>query len=286
MGPSTVGPMVRGFFENGGTRAYVAGSVDALDPVDEIELLCTPPAVNDEAIALCERRGDRLAILSLPAGVGGVEDALAARPALQSGYAAVHYPWVLAGGELVPPGGHVAGVYARTKPGATASAVDVRGLGEPPLERSLSDSEVTALGDGRVNPLRDLRPAGLGVRVWGTRTLDSRPDWKYVAIRRLIMFVERSIEQGLQWVESEPNAEPLWAAVRGRVGDFLLTQWLSGALQGARPDEAFFVRCDHSTMTQEDLDSGRLVCLVGVAPVRPAEFVIIRIGQWTSDHSQ
>jgi phage tail sheath protein FI len=152
----------------------------------------------------------------------------------------------------------VAGAYA-------SGTNDVRGLDDAPLERSFSDSEVTALVEGGVNPLR-------GRRIWSARTLDPDPEWNYVKVRRLLVFLERSIDQGLQWVAFEPNGEPLWAAVRATVSDFLATR-----------DEPFFVRCDRTTMTQEDLDSGRLVCVIGVAPLRPAEFVIIRIGQWTAD---
>jgi uncharacterized protein len=268
--------MVRGFFENGGTRAYIARTVAALEGVDEIELICPLPDANGEAIAQCERRRDRVAILSLPVGLAGVEQVIAARPAEQSGFAAAHHPWVWAQGELTPPGGHVAGVYARGHVWATPTASDIVGLSDPLLERALSDADAQALADGRINPLR-------GVRVWGARTLNPDPDWKYLSIRRLLIFLERSIDEGLRWVAFEPNGEPLWATVRGNVTDFLDAEWRAGALQGDRPEKAFFVRCDVSTMTQDDLDNGRLVCEVGVAPLRPAEFVIIRIGLWTAD---
>ena len=254
--------MVRGFFDNGGTRAYLAGSFAALEEIDEVELICPMPEANDEAIAQCERRRDRMAILSLPQGHDSVD-------AAPSGFAAVYVPWVRAGGESIPPGGHVAGAYAR-------GATEIRGLDDPPTERAFSDAEVAALVGRRVNPLR-------GVRLWSSVTLDPDPDWKYVSVRRLIIYLERSIDQGTQWVVFEPNSESLWAAVRSAVEDFLLEQWRSGALEGATPQEAFFVRCDRTTMTQDDLDNGRLVCLIGVAPLKPAEFVIFRIGQWTSD---
>jgi phage tail sheath protein FI len=122
------------------------------------------------------------------------------------------------------------------------------------------------------------------VRVWSARLVSSDPEWKYVNVRRLLIYIEHSIDRGLQWAAFEPNGEALWQQVRRTVEDFLLNTWRGGALLGAAPDEAFFVRCDRSTMTQDDLDSGRLVCLVGVAPVRPAEFIIVRIGLWTGDH--
>ena len=107
------------------------------------------------------------------------------------------------------------------------------------------------------------------------------PDWKYVNVRRLFIFMEESIEEATQWVVFEPNDEPLWARVRRSVSDFLTRLWMDGMLQGRSKEEAYFVRCDRTTMTQADIDNGRLIMLIGVAPVKPAEFVIFRIGQWT-----
>ena len=271
-----LGRMVRGFFDNGGERAYVAGTLAALEAVEDIELLCPAPEQTEEAIAHCERRRDRLAIVSLPAGLHGFEETLAARPSEPSSFAAVHHPWVRAGGELTPPGGHVAGMYA-------SGNDEMRGLGEPPLERSLPEQEVKALVEARINPLRDFRASGKGVRVWGARTLDPAPEWRYVPVRRLLMFLETSIERGLRWVVFEPNSAPTWQNVRNEVASFLTTQWRDGKLQGRTPAEAFFVRCDRTTMTQDDIDNGRLVCVIGVAALRPAEFVIFRIGEWTAD---
>ncbi len=111
---------------------------------------------------------------------------------------------------------------------------------------------------------------------------DGDPVWKYVPIRRLPAYVERSIDHGLQWVVFEPNDEPLWAGVREQVDEFLTSLWRDGRLVGSRPQDAFFVKCDRTTMTQDDIDNGRLVLLVGIAPLRPAEFVIFRIGQWAA----
>src|SRR5262245_17143331 len=113
--------------------------------------------------------------------------------------------------------------------------------------------------------------------------MSSDSDWKYVNVRRLFIFVEHSIDKGTQWVVFEPNAESTWANVRRVVTDFLFQLWRDGALLGTTPDEAFFVKCDRTTMTQNDLDNGRLICLVGMAPVRPAEFVIFRISQKTAN---
>ena len=133
-----------------------------------------------------------------------------------------------------------------------------------------------------MNCLRDFRPDSRGIRVWGARTMSSDPEWRYVNIRRLFIFVENSIARGIQWAVFEPNDEPLWARVRQSITNFLIDLWRSGMLAGATPDEAFFVRCDRSTMTQDDIDHGRLICLIGMAATKPAEFVIFRIGQKTA----
>ena len=118
--------------------------------------------------------------------------------------------------------------------------------------------------------------------VWGARTASTAPEWRYLNVRRLVLLLQRSIEEGTRWALLEPDDEPLWGRVRAAVGDFLHGRWRDGALAGGTPEDAWFVRCDRSTMTQADIDAGRLVCLVGIAPIRPAEFVILRIAQWTA----
>jgi uncharacterized protein len=127
---------------------------------------------------------------------------------------------------------------------------------------------------------------GRGNRVWGARTVSSDPNWKYVNVRRYFNYLERSIDRSTQWAVFEPNGERLWASIRGTVADFLFNEWRTGALLGTTPEEAYFVRCDRSTMTQNDLDNGRLICEIGVAVLKPAEFVIFRIGQKTADARQ
>jgi hypothetical protein len=276
-----VGRMVSGFFANGGTRAYVAATLAALEAMDEVALLCPLPEESGEAIAQCERRRDRVAILSLPAGLSSVA-ALSARPRETSAFAALHYPCLRANGELSPPGGHIAGLYASVDVGATPGESEIRGLDDPPLEQSLATYDIAALVAGGVNPLRDFRAVGRGVRLWSTRTLDPDLERRLLPVQRLLIFLQTSIARGLPWVAVECNGEVLWARVRQAVETFLFEQWRAGRLLGRRPDEAFFVRCDRSTMTQQDLDAGRLVCLIGVATVRPAEFVIVRIGQLTA----
>jgi phage tail sheath protein FI len=147
------------------------------------------------------------------------------------------------------------------------------------LEHQITQVEQEALNPAGVNCLRYF--VGRGYRVWGARTASSDPEWKYVNVSRYFIYLEQSIDQGTQWAVFEPNAEPLWAKVRSAVSDFLLNEWRNGGLMGRKAAEAFFVRCDRTTMTQNDVNNGRLICLVGVAPLKPAEFVIFRIGQKT-----
>ena len=130
-----------------------------------------------------------------------------------------------------------------------------------------------------VNCIRAFR--GRGIRVWGARTSSNNSLWKYINVRRLFLFIEESIEEGTQWVVFEPNDHKLWARVRQTITQFLTIVWRNGALMGTKAEEAFFVRCDHTTMTQDDIDNGRLICTIGIAPVKPAEFVIFRITQFT-----
>jgi uncharacterized protein len=143
--------------------------------------------------------------------------------------------------------------------------------------------EQDLLNPQSINALRYF--PGSGYRVWGARVVTSDSAWKYINVRRLFIFVEQSIDRGTQWVVFEPNDEPLWARVRQTITNFLTTVWRSGALQGGKADEAFFVKCDHTTMTQDDIDNGRLICLIGIAPVKPAEFVIFHIQQKTLDQT-
>jgi Bacteriophage tail sheath protein len=216
-----------------------------------------------------------------------------------SSYAAIYYPRLRVpaphlrdGSVLVPPQGRLAGIYARvdSEQGihrAPANQV-VPGLssGNPsgalePLSHSLGKAEEDVLSPRGINVLRDFRSNGRGIRVWGARTMSADSDWKYVNVRRLFIFLEQSIDHGLQWAVFEPNTEQTWILVSQSVMNFLRTVWRNGALMGSTDNEAYFVRCDRTTMTQDDIDNGRLICLIGVAPVRPAEFVIFRIMQKT-----
>jgi phage tail sheath protein FI len=218
-----------------------------------------------------------------------IADVRAMRGQMDSTYAALYYPWVrvldpVTGTERnMPPSGFVCGIYARNDINravykAPANEVVFSAIG---FEALLNKAQQDVLNPEGINCFRFF--SGRGFRLWGARTISSDPEWRYVNLRRYFAYLEHSIDRGTQWAVFEPNGEALWANVRRTVEDFLLNEWQMGALLGDKPDKAFFVKCDRSTMTQNDLDNGRMVCLIGVAPVRPAEYVIFRIGQWTAD---
>jgi phage tail sheath protein FI len=180
---------------------------------------------------------------------------------------------------LVPPGGHVAGIYARsdTERGVHKAPANEAVRGAQDVEFCVTPGEQAILNPKGVNVIRAF--PGRGILVWGARTLSSNTLWKYINVRRLFNYVEESIDEGTQWVVFEPNDEKLWKRVVQTITQFLTRVWKDGALMGTKAEEAFFVKCDRSTMTQDDIDNGRLVCLIGIAPVKPAEFVIFRIAQ-------
>jgi phage tail sheath protein FI len=182
------------------------------------------------------------------------------------------------------------GVYARTDidRGVHKAPANEVVLGITGLNRILNKEQQEVLNPYpvNINVIRDFRSASRGIRVYGGRVITSDSDWKYVNVRRLLIFIEASLNRGLQWVVFEPNAEPLWARVRRSISNFLTLVWRNGALEGTKVEEAYFVKCDRTTMTQTDIDEGRLICVVGVAPVKPAEFVIVRIGLWTANSDQ
>ena len=257
-----------------------------LDDHREVALIYAPAAAAPVANALvshCERLGSRFAVVDCEKGVSNLA-ALEPRMTLaDTSYAAFYFPWLVirdpqSGAQRsVPPGGHVLGVYARTdtERGVFKSPANQAVRGALALELDIGDAAEATLSPRGVNVIR--RFPDRGILVWGARTLTSDPQWKYVSVRRLFIFLERSIRVGTQWVVFEPNDEDLWARVRRTIENFLMLQWRDGALMGETPQKAFFVICDRRTMTQNDLDNGRLVCEIGIAPVRPAEFVIFRI---------
>lgn len=252
-------------------------------------------AINQALIGSAEaRRAYRIAVLDTPPDQEP-NDVRALKNLIDSKYAALYYPWIrvanpmaatdpLQPGEIdVPPSGAVCGIYARSdvQRGVWKAPANETVTGALDLQRDVRFGEQEGLNPLGINCIRKL--PNRGIRVWGARTLSSDPEWKYVNIRRYFIYLEASIDRGTQWAVFEPNGEALWANVRTTVSDFLYNEWMNGALLGSTPKEAYFVRCDRSTMTQNDLDNGRLVCQVGVAAIKPAEFVIFKIGQKTAD---
>ncbi|MGW0809044.1 phage tail sheath family protein [Nonomuraea sp. NPDC002799] len=267
----------------------------ALEDIDEVAICAVPGVwsgtVESALVTHCELLKDRFAILDPQDGLD-LEDIQMFREVFDTKYAALYYPWLVANDPStnqfveVPPSGHLAGIYARvdTERGVHKAPANVVIRGIRPadgLAQDVTKRHQDLLNPKGINALRFF--PGLGQRVWGARTLSSDTSWKYVNVRRLFLFLEESIDEGTQWVVFEPNDESLWALVRQTVSNFLTTVWRSGALAGTTADEAFFVTCDRSTMTDDDIANGRLICLIGVAPVFPAEFVIFRIQQKTRE---
>jgi phage tail sheath protein FI len=279
----------------------------ALEEVDEVNTLCIPDvmmtfgggggtiseqdveAVQLAMISHCETLKDRFAILDPITGQSVQQVQTWREDNLNSKYAALYYPWIAIQDPIkaedgsvrfVPPSGHMAGVYARTdiERGVHKAPANELLKGVVRLERTITLGEQEVLNPDGVNCIRQFR--GRGIRVWGARTVSSDSEWKYVNVRRLFLYLEESIEEGTQWVVFEPNDKPLWQRVIRSVSEFLERVWRDGALMGSTAEEAFFVKCDRTTMTEDDIKNGRMICMIGVAPVRPAEFVIFRIHQW------
>ncbi len=278
--------------------------LEGLSAIDDITMVLVPDlmmtmpgqkldlnvikAVQTAVIAHCERMGDRVAILDTPPNLNP-QFAKKWRmdiAGFDSSYAAMYYPWIEVSDPatnkpaLIPPGGHMAGVWARsdnTRGVHKAPANEVV-RGATGLAYAVTKGEQDVLNPIGVNCIRAF--PGMGIRVWGARTLSSNPSWRYINVRRLFNFVEKSIERGTQWVVFEPNEPRLWGRVRRDVTSFLRGVWRDGALFGAAPGEAFYVRCDAETNPPDSRDLGRLVVEIGMAPVKPAEFVIFRISQW------
>ncbi|MBD3220853.1 T9SS type A sorting domain-containing protein [bacterium] len=289
-----LGPAVAAFFLGGGQSLRVVrapgadpleltGSegLGALGTVDAVAIVAIPGvtdlAVQTAVIAHCEAHGDRIGILD-PAARDDVVAVQAQRAALVAtgGHAALYYPWIVAAPDgqerELPPSGFVAGLYAASRADASPIGVVATATG---VTDPLTTDEADQLNGLGINPIRDFGPQG--IRVWGARTLSSDPEWRYVTVRRTAMFLEESIHDGTEWAVLEPNDPALWQQLEVAVADFLYGLWLAGWFVGAQPDEAFFVRCDASTHTADDLDAGRTVILVGFAMLAPAEFNILRV---------
>ena len=262
----------------------------AFKEIDGISIIYAPNAASvtglvGALITHCESVKDRFAIIDAAQGQSNISG-LNPRSSWDTKYAAFYYPWLKVydplskAYQLVPPGGYVAGIFARSdaERGVHKAPANEVVRGAVDLEFAITKGEQDVLNPRGVNCIRAF--PGRGIRLWGARTLSSDPLWKYVNVRRLFLFLEKSIDDGTQWVVFEPNDDKLWARVRQGITEFLTRVWKDGALMGKTAEESFFVKCDRSTMTQDDIDNGRLICIIGVAPVKPAEFVIFRIAQW------
>jgi phage tail sheath protein FI len=281
-------------------RSGVEG-LEALDDVTMVlapDLMSTVPgsdlnldqvkAVQTMMIAHCERLGDRVAVLDAPPNMSpqAIKKWRMDTAGFDSSYAALYYPWITIMDPAtnrpinIPPSGHMAGIWARND--------NTRGVHKAPanevvqgaigLAYNTTKGEQDTLNPNGVNCIRAF--PGRGIRVWGARTLSSNPSWRYINVRRLFNYVEKSIENGTQWVVFEPNDRALWARVRRDISAFLRNVWRDGALFGSTPEEAFYVKCDDELNPPESRDLGRLIVEIGMAPVKPAEFVIFRISQW------
>jgi phage tail sheath protein FI len=280
-----------------------------LEAVDEITMVCVPDlmsayqtgavdletvqAVQLGMIAHCELMGNRIAILDPPPGLNAqqIKEWRVDSAGYDSKFAALYWPWIKvadqATGQMVmaPPSGHVAGIWGRND--------DSRGVHKAPanevvrgavsLEIQITKNEHDLLNPVGINCLRAF-PAR-GIRVWGARTLSSDPAWRYLNVRRLFNYLEESILNGTQWVVFEPNDQALWARIRRTISAFLVNEWRKGALFGATPQQAFYVVCDESNNPAEGIDAGQVVCDIGVAPVKPAEFVVFRLAQFSGGTS-
>ena len=284
--------------------------VEGLEVLDDVTMVVVPDlmttmpgekldldmvkAVQGMMIAHCERLGDRVAILDSPPDLTPqeIKKWRMDTAGFDSSYAALYYPWIKimdpATDSMVnmPPSGHVAGLWARND--------NTRGVHKAPANEVLQGAvglvyqttkgEQDTLNPIGVNCIRSF--PGRGIRVWGARTLASDPAWKYINVRRLFNYVEKSIENGTQWVVFEPNNRKLWARVNRDVSAFMRIVWRDGALFGSSPGEAFYVKVDDELNPPESRDLGRLIIEIGMCPVKPAEFVIFRISQWAGPGSE
>lgn len=275
--------------DNGaGKRTGIQSFVD-----NDVVSIMAVPGVTDANVQLtlvahCENLASRFAVLDVPQDAKKVQDVINHREIVDSTYAAMYHPWLQIFDPLdrknimVPPSGSVIGIYARSDNSrgvhkAPANEV-VRGC--TGLDCQFNKGEQDILNPKGVNLIRSF--PGQGIRVWGARTTSSDGSWKYINVRRLFIYIEESIKANTNWAVFEPNDEVLWVRVQRTISVFLNNMWREGSLAGSSPDEAFFVNIGRDTMSQDDIDNGRLICVIGVAPVKPAEFVIFRITQKTN----
>lgn len=249
----------------------------------------TDAAVQMSLISHCENANSRFAVLDIPKDTKSVDDILGHRNIFDTQYAAMYHPWVKVLDPLtknpaaVPPSGSICGIYARSD--------NARGVWKAPanevvsacigLDCNYTKGEQDILNPKGVNLIRSF--PGQGIRVWGARTLSSNGLWKYINVRRLFIYLEETIKASTNWVVFEPNDQVLWLRVRRTIEVFLSNMWKNGALAGGSEGEAFFVDIGPNTMSKDDIENGRLICVIGIAPVKPAEFVIFRLTQKTNE---
>jgi len=303
---------VAGFFENGGIRCYVVpadsgqdreaalkNALEVLGPLSDLDLVAVPDAmtlqlpnghfdsgaalrVQSAMLAHCARQGNRLAILDALPG-SDTEAVLAQRRAVAVGQTepvngALYYPWLKTeAGRLIPPGGHVAGIVARTdsRVGVFKAPANEEVFGVLDLETGIDRLIQDDLNPEGVNCFRAF--PGRGIRVWGARTLSRNPDWRYINVRRLFLTLERWIERNMIWATFESSDQRLWVRIQRELSTYLTQLWRAGALQGQAPEEAFYVKCDAEINPPETRAVGQVITEVGMAPISPAEFVIVRI---------
>lgn len=264
-----------------------------LDRYRDVSLVYAPSPPDAKRVGLeiirhCEGKRFRFAVVDPDSGTDDNSKLDPRSLFTDTPYAAFYFPWLYASDpedgatKLVPPGGYALGVMARTdsQRGVFKAPANEIVQGVIGLEFKVNADKQGSLNQQGCNVIRDFSSGE--IRVWGARTMSSDPEWKYISIRRLFIFLERSIYEGTQWVVFEPNNEELWDRVKDSIRLFLRALWRDGALLGSTENEAFFVRCDRTTMSQEDILNGRLICEIGVAAVRPAEFIIFRIFQRTA----
>lgn len=264
--------------------------IESFKDIDEVSIIAAPGITDTNVqlalVAHCENLKDRFAVLDIPENYQKVSDVQAHRNIFDTSYAAIYHPWLKIFDPLekqeifIPPSGSVIGIYSRSdqERGVHKAPANEVVRGAIDLKYLINKGEQDILNPEGVDIIRAF--SGRGIRVWGARTCSSNTLWKYINVRRLLLYIEESIDEGTQWVVFEPNNEKLWGRVRATITEFLTRVWRDGALMGTKPEEAFFVKCDRTTMTQDDIDNGKLICIIGVAPVKPAEFVIFRIAQW------
>ncbi len=288
---------VEGFFLNGGQRCYVCNVTNSdyvavlalLEKVEEVSIVYAPNAqavagLAGALISHCERLRSRFVIFD---SLKGQNPSSVTKPG-DSSFAALYYPWIYIKEaetgpvRLVPPGGHIAGIYARTdiEVGVQKAPANQIVKGAVDLELTMKSYQQDILVPQGINCIRNF--AGRGILLWSARTLSSDPEWKYVNIRRLLIYLEQSIKKGTAWVTFEPNNLATWTKVKTQTENFLTQTWRNGLLMGTSKQEAFFVHCDQTTMNQNDINNGQINILIGVSTTRPAEFTSLRISQTVS----